>query len=309
MANHQPLPFLRGTFSWSKLGYFFASHPPVDLLAPEVLTSDNPWLVVAAALERAKRGDHRLIPRLQQWFHTSDEGYLDRICILLTGDAGREDDVRQLPSLMFQGPDDVRTYACEAAALAGCIWLVPSMLEAWRRVTSLADHETIGYAIANMLEEPAGPIAAEAGTHNLDSAIIEGLEDPETRELRQKIAPDQPSLPTFEVLVRAWLSKSQNKFGSDQVVIWRGERFQVHRLAEDMLKQVRAREPGNPAISFIPERHKFEATTGINCPAFFREGSFQPLAAAEILESFLEGTDAAKYEDGVRYFFGHRIPD
>ena len=40
-----------------------------------------------------------------------------------------------------------------------------------------------------------------------------------------------------------------------------------------------------------------------------KEGVIQPLATAAILEEFLESPEAAKYEDGVRYFFGHRIPD
>ena len=48
MAKHQPLPFLRETFAWSFLGYFYAEPPPINLLAPEVLASDNPWLVVGA---------------------------------------------------------------------------------------------------------------------------------------------------------------------------------------------------------------------------------------------------------------------
>ncbi|NMO14528.1 hypothetical protein HPC49_02110 [Pyxidicoccus fallax] len=36
---------------------------------------------------------------------------------------------------------------------------------------------------------------------------------------------------------------------------------------------------------------------------------FQSLAAARIAESIRNSAQAAKHQDGGRYFFGHRIPD
>jgi hypothetical protein len=307
MAKREPLPFLMGTFSWSKRGFFYAAAPPVDLLSQEALDPANPWLFVAAVLERAKRGDHSRMVLLQRWFRTTDEGHLDRICMLLTGDAGREADVRTLGSFMQQGPDDPRTYACEAAAQAGYLWQVPDMLEAWSRVANEADHQTIGYAIAALLEEPGGPIAAEAGTYNLDPSIVAGTSDPKLREVLQQVVDTQPLSPEFEVLVRARLSELQDQFRTDQVVVWRGEKFNVRRLAETLYARVTG--PVTPAMSFIRDRHRFEAATGIDCSAFYRDNQFQPLAAAEIFETFLEGPKADRYEEGIRYFFGHRIPD
>jgi hypothetical protein len=305
MAKREPPPFLKGTFSWSHLGFFYSAPPPLDLLSPEALDADDPWLFVASVLEHAKRGDHSMIPHLRQWFTTGSEGYLDRICIILTGDAGCQADVRVLSQLMQQGPDTLRTYACEAAAQAGYLWQVPDMLEAWNRVANLADHQTIGYAIADLLEEPGGLIAEEAGTYNLDPAAVANTKDPKLREIRQLILQGQPPVPEFEVLVRARIAELQEQFGSDQDVIWNGERINVRRLAEKMYKRVTGPEPPR---SFISERHRFEAMTGINCSAVYRDNRFQPLAAAEILESFLEASEADDYEEGVRYFFGHRIP-
>ena len=307
MTKQAPLPFLRGTFSWSKLGFFHAVPPPVDLLSAKALDPENPWLFLASAIEHAKGGDHSLIPRLRQWFSRGEEGHLDRICILLTGDAGREADLRALNPLMRQGPDTLRTYACEGAAQAGYLWQVPDMLEAWSLVSNVADHQTIGYAIAALLEAPGGPIAEEAGSSNVDPDTVAKTENPKLRELLQRIVETQTSPPEFEVLVRDKLTELREQFGTDQVVIWQGERFNVHRLAEKLYALVTG--PEMPSISFIPERHKFEAATGINCSDFFREDRFQPLAAAEIFETFLEVYAANAYSDGVRYFFGHRIPD
>jgi hypothetical protein len=43
--------------------------------------------------------------------------------------------------------------------------------------------------------------------------------------------------------------------------------------------------------------------------AFFKDFKLQPLTAAAVVEEFLDSPEAAKYKDGFRYFFGHRIPD
>ncbi|NVB40421.1 hypothetical protein G6O69_21455 [Pseudenhygromyxa sp. WMMC2535] len=58
-------------------------------------------------------------------------------------------------------------------------------------------------------------------------------------------------------------------------------------------------------------RRRFEAATGIDCRAMFDpkvKGRWRPLQAAAIAERFLASPEAERYEDGVRYFFGHRIP-
>jgi hypothetical protein len=53
-----------------------------------------------------------------------------------------------------------------------------------------------------------------------------------------------------------------------------------------------------------------EANTGLDCRGFYdRDFMLRPLAAAAIVEDFVESGEANKYLPGVRYFFGHRIPD
>jgi hypothetical protein len=40
-----------GTFTWTRSGYHYLESPGINLLAPEALASDNPWIAVAAILE------------------------------------------------------------------------------------------------------------------------------------------------------------------------------------------------------------------------------------------------------------------
>lgn len=307
MTKHQPLPFLRGTFAWSFLGYFFAERPPMNLLAPEVLASDNPWIVLAAVLEHAKRGDHSYVARLRKWFHSGGEGCPDRAYIHLTGDAGREADLQALPPLMEQGPDPLRAYAAEAAVMAGRLWLVRPMLEAWKRVSSLAHHETIGYALSSLLEAPGGPIAINAGSYNLPPDAIAHLKNPALRALAERRAAEEP-VTEFELQVGSRFDELRGQLGAGAAV-WRGQLFSVPLLAEQMYDFVRDPAAGRLQGSFIPMRHRSEAATGINLSECFENGVLQPLNAAAVLETFLESEAPAQFEDGVRYFFGHRIPD
>lgn len=92
-----------------------------------------------------------------------------------------------------------------------------------------------------------------------------------------------------------------DEFGDDQVLIFGGKRFGVVSFAKMLLDRFK-----QPHVQTF-WRRKFEASTGINCTDFYRNGSFQPLAATAIVEDFLESSEATRYEDGVRYFFGYRI--
>jgi hypothetical protein len=308
MTNHRAPAFLDGTFFWMEHGFFAAGPPPIDLLSPAALNSDLAWVRVAAIIERAKRGDHSLIPRLREWYE-DDRNRLDRVCIVLTGAVGRKSDVVGLLDLLDRGSDPAGSFAADAAASAGYLWLVPAMLEAWRRVTSLAHHETIGFAIAELLEAPGGPIARAARGYNISPEMIAATQDPELRKLYEELAAEQESPTEFEVLVEARVAELRAQFGSDQVPVWEGELWDVRNFAEKTLQLIVGDESKRKSVTFIVHRRKFEGATGIDCRPFFRNTNFQPLEAVAILEDFLESPDAARYVPGVRYFFGHSIPD
>ena len=96
-------------------------------------------------------------------------------------------------------------------------------------------------------------------------------------------------------------------YKTDKVIIFNGKQWGVRTFAQLFLERIR-----DNTIDHIPMFHfrrRFEATTGIDCSAFFEQKRFRPLVAAAIVEEFLECQKAEKYEDGTRYFFGHCIPD
>jgi hypothetical protein len=83
--------------------------------------------------------------------------------------------------------------------------------------------------------------------------------------------------------------------------------FSVRGTAERLLNLVR--QPDPDVLEAIDLHLRFEASTGVDCSGFFSGTRLQPLSVAGVVEQFLESPEAAKYKDGVRYFFGHRIPD
>jgi hypothetical protein len=109
----------------------------------------------------------------------------------------------------------------------------------------------------------------------------------------------------FPGLVEAALSRLMEKFGSDRVSVWNGEIFSIRSFAEQFFDIVRRVLP----VSLFKYRHRLEATTGIDCRDFFADGETQFLEIAATLEEFLDSPDIHEYRPGVRYFFGHPIPD
>jgi len=184
--------------------------------------------------------------------------------------------------MMIEGDDFLREEACGAARCAGCLWLVPSMLETWRRATHQLDRDTISCMLSQLLEEESGPIAP--GGDLSPSDYLEVVEK-RIKEIRADL--DTDGLP-----------------------ILAGKVFGVISLAQKMYRLTRSDEElSTLQVLFLWLRHKFETSTGVDCSSFFKKGEFQPLSAAAILEEFLEGDGPEKYKEGVRYFFGHRIPD
>lgn len=305
MSNKEIPEFLYGTFDWSENGYQISTSLSIDLLNASSLNDDNPWIVLAGVVERAKVSDHSAIKALRRLFYMQEPFALAGVALMVVGNAGTYDDMQLLVEAMRSDDSGARRCACQAASQAGYLWLVPHMLNAWNRATSLHDHEIIGYAISDLIETESGEIAAEASIYAPPPLSQRMLNDPRFApglELRKKLADKKP---LFPILVQSKYDEMVTQYGTDQVVVWNGKIFSVVNFAKDLLNKIRS----NVVRSYIDDRQKFEASTGIDCSAFFFDFEPQRLNIAATLEKFLKTSEIDNYEDGVRYFFGHRIPD
>ena len=265
---------------WQDRGYFGVPVPGAAIGFPEDPMAE-PWLAWAVALREAKAGNFRYLPAILQVYEASNDSFdalLDQLILNLIGDAGPSSIFSPIEHRAKHGPT-VR----QAIAACGSLWQRGRLsdalviLDCYERVMGAESSVMLPIFVSDMLDDEEVHIVRPRSVDDLDR-YREGV------------------MARFDVLER--------RLGSGQAFVLRGELFSVVRLARLTLNEVKAMP--NPSILW---RARFEASTGLDCTAFYRERSSQPLAAAAIVEEFLESPESKKYEDGVRYFFGHRIHD
>lgn len=92
-----------------------------------------------------------------------------------------------------------------------------------------------------------------------------------------------------------------DKYGTTEVALWQGEPFTLVRFAKVSSSNI------DRVTAPMEFRRTIEANTGLDCRRFFKGGGFQPLTTTSILEEFLESTAASDFEEGTRFFFGHKL--
>ncbi|MFP2927201.1 hypothetical protein ACLESO_18780 [Pyxidicoccus sp. 3LG] len=146
------------------------------------------------------------------------------------------------------------------------------------------------------------------GAQVMDSVplLLSSILEPEWGPLSR--FPKEDDLIEYEDRVLERYEELKQRFGTDQVILLHAERFSVVSVARRLLSSMSNHSDFEMAKRPF-YRRRFEASTGIDCSPFYKDEQFQPLTAAATLEDFLESPEAARYEEGVRYFFGHRIPE
>lgn len=265
---------------WQADGYYgFPQTAARTRPAPNLAERYKAWLT---AFERATQGNFKLLPGLVELYLQSDDDFiLQHLCATLLGDAGTPPCFERIIEVIEEGLPKFMRYEtnvdfCDALFERGRLADVPLMLAVYEKHSSVDEAAIIPCYISELLEYPVTELAIPT-------------------EFKIEGAYRAAVMNRYEGLVA--------ELGSNQQMVFAGKRFGVVPLAKLMLE--RFREPHVQPFW----RQKFEASTGINCTEFYRDRVFQPLAASAIVEDFLESPEAANYEDGVRYFFGHRIPN
>jgi hypothetical protein len=305
MENLTIPPFLFGTTSWTNFGYFYAQSPPLDLRGVKARDSNDRWVAFAFVLEAAKSGDFQSLSTLHRWLSPPFYEGLSEACLDLLGDAGTPADLALIKQLLDNGPCEILPAAASAANFVGQLWLVPSMLSAWKRVAERDAHAIIGTAIARIVEPVGGRIAELAAIYNPDPEIRARIVARGDRYSQLASKPVEPST-EFEDAVVERFNELRSKF-DDRVSLWRGEIFDVRVLMQQMFLRVRGSAAGTMQGLFIPMRHKLEATIGWNLSSCYQRGILNPIAATAVLEEIEEAVDLSKFAPGQRYFFGHPI--
>lgn len=277
MMNNET--FLDVGVDWQGRGYF-ARPFTEEALKSQPERNQPHWRAWRERFAEAKIGRFAGVCELIESYETASDWLLVGACADLLGDAGDVACLHRMAGRADACPDSVvaarlRLDFSTALARAGVLSLVPAIVDAYRKICTVRDADVIPYSISDMLEpEP--------------DALCEPSE--------------YGSVEEYCTAVLAVHSELSRKFGPDAAV-FRGGIYSVQRIARAVLDDAAG---GDLDLEL---RQRFEASTGIETAQFYTARDFQPLTAAAIVEEFLASPAAAKYVDGARYFFGHRIPE
>lgn len=264
---------------WNRGGYFFDDKA--------LQSASPPWQQWIRILEQAKQGDFEETPRLLDVFLSTQNRLLRNVCFQLLGDAGSTEAILNAVAYLRTrfanaepvGGDDALELS-NALAIHGQLLFVPDILRLFEWDIWGPDSPIFAHHLSLMLEAKWGPIA----------------ECPSSDE--------EFALYTSHVLGR--VDEISKSLDSEHTHVFRGHVSHVPEVARLLLGSFGTSHFEKASQSLM--RRRFEASTGINCTSFYREGQFQPLAAAAVLEEFLSSADAAKFVPGRKYFFGRLVP-
>lgn len=292
--------FLHETLGDRGNGFFFASPPPPTLAERANLESTDSWTVLGCALMRAQTGDFSVFAPLVRAMRNYDDSLYWNISGFFLSFAAPYSFLRNLKDIfpdedLRKFPELVRLFS-EIVLHSLGPWAIDEVLP-WYQATFDDDvRVSVADYVSHILEDEPGVV---------DKGPL------------RKMAPIPP--PPFEEYyydyeeyiaeVRRIRDEAlKNCGGNLETPLLGGKPFSVVELAHRILKHAREGED-SPRTNF--ERLAFEGATGIPCKDFFEPtypGPFRPLAAAAIVEDFLQSPAAQKFKPGVRYFFGHPIP-
>jgi hypothetical protein len=261
----------REGLDWVNVGYHDIDPAREELPDPQIA----PWDFFRAAFHAARQGNPTLLPPLLDIFLKTKDSPLAVSCADLIGDAAPDSLVDRMGELLGDDLSIDRTLLCCSALYnRSYVAYVPILLRTYVRDGERPDADIIPMWLSDMIEFT---------DENIYDLMLYGDSSDYVPRVMDRVA----------VLIE--------RLGSERIVVWNGELFDVRTLARHMLDEVRT-------THFRRElRHRFEAVTGIDCSSFYRDGKLRPLAAAAILEEFLESPLARTFEPGRPYFFGYPI--
>ncbi|MFO7566844.1 MAG: hypothetical protein R6X02_29645 [Enhygromyxa sp.] len=287
--------------SFEAHGYFFRPLSPGQELAGLGQVRARRWHELHEILERAKRGDVSGAARVLELYresHREIDGetdlYFEDTAITILGDIGSVELFKEMrreieaPAIREANRDDylavtkVKDY-CRAFTGWGRLDAVPVILDQYLNLRMKRGYELgiLPCHISDFLI-PAG---------GSDSMI--------------QVEPPHGMLEDYLNLVMDRYDEMVAELGGEQVYVAFARRLSARTLAQMICAPVNKR----PRFELMFLRRRFEPMTGIDCTDFFTADPWTPLAAAAIAEDFLASAHSYDYEEGVRYFFGHRLPD
>jgi hypothetical protein len=288
------------TFNDRGDGFFFSSPPPKELFDRANLGDKNGWVALCCALGRLIQGDFNVFaPLMEAMTRTEDADYWNA-CGLLLSFAAPWSELRKLSRLfpveaLQSSSEFVRLY-CKILTHSMAPWAVDEVL---RWYTETRDEEVrvlVADYLSHVLEDEPSVVAN-------GPQMKTALEPPPPFE--EQYYDYDEYISAVRMIRDRVVAQSAGRMGTP---LLGGRPFSAVELARRIIKHAQMGE-NSPRTNF--ERMAFEGASGIPCRDFFQQPEqlkVRPLSAAATAEMFLKSKASATFADGVRYFFGHPIP-
>lgn len=266
--------------------------------AGHFLRSVDDWEILAGILLSCQSGHFDPLARIPELLRKNDSFQFWISATELLGYAGSWRLIKSFFDGYTNELDDRSVQYFLAIALANScgLWAVEPLLAAHAKAAEEEPRYQLQRHLSYLLEAENEAIWVGANEKNV---VVES-EDLDVRTV--------VDFEGYAKDVRAVRDAVRQNVGSLDTPIYEGQVLDVAGTAKTLYERLTSKDDTRGRI--YREKMLFEASTGVDCSAFFdQDNTLQYLPATAIMETFLESDGRKRFQPGQRYFFGHRIPD
>jgi hypothetical protein len=287
------------------VGFHFLAPPPGDMRSRRYLESDDPEEVLCSILAHAQEGNFAPCRHLIDLMCRSHDWLTWYGCSKLMAYTAPQS---LLHELLTTFSTDIREHAHRAKwvamilGLSGCLWAAPEMLQLFylhplpRTIREKTEQWYIPDFLSLLLEPQSAGIAA-------GPAVVMLPRNPDWPDwVETETTYDDEGY--HEAVMQRYQELCERIADPDHSAVCRGAPFSLRRLAHSLAEDLSERQDSTYAADET-WLDTLEAYTGLDMTC--QAGTAQQ-ALIQVRQA-LEYPALDTYEPGVRYFFGHRIPD
>lgn len=287
------------------VGFHFLAPPPGDMRSRKYLESADPEEVLSSILAHAQEGNFEPARRLLDLMKRDDDWLVWYGCSKLLAYAAPQSVLHEMVTVFSA---DVSEHAHTGKwvgmilGLSGCLWAAPEMLRMFylhpppRTLRDIVGEWYIPDYLSLLLESQPATIAA-------GPALVALPRDPDWPDWVDTETPyDDDGY--RQTVMKSYQGLCERVADPEQSIVCKGEVFSVRRLAQSLAAELSER-PNRIYAADETWLDTLEAYTGLDTTSQ-SESAQQALIQ---VEQVLNYPALDTFEPGVRYFFGHRIPD
>jgi hypothetical protein len=299
-ASDKPYYFLR-----HGVGFHFLAPPPGDMRSRKYLYSEDHEEVLCAILAHAQEGNFGPCRRLLDLMQHDDDWHIWYGCSKLLAYTAPQSILHEVLTRFspdFSKHAHTAKWVAMLVGLSGCLWAVPDMLRLFylhpppRTLREITGEWYIPDYLSLLLEPQSAAIA-------VGPAVVMLPRDPAWPDwVDTETTYDDDGYRQAVMQRYQWLCERVTD--PDHSAVCKGEIFTLRRLAHSLSAELSERGHGTYAADEI-WLDTLEAYTGLDTTS--QSGTAQQ--ALIHVQHLLDYPVLDTYEPGVRYFFGHRIPN